>query len=229
MAQKILLLHGALGSAESLNPVKEVLEKDFEVFTYTFKGHGGSEIPSEDFTISNFANEVLDFIDENSLDKVVIFGYSMGGYVGLYLAKYFPDKVEKLYTLATKLDWTIEGSIKEASMLNPTKIKEKVPKYALALEQLHENNWEILMDKTALMMLNLGKNPAIKESDYDEIKVPVLISVGDKDVMVSIEESVFAFRKIPNSLFYVMPNTIHPIEKVDVRQVANQIKNFIKL
>lgn len=229
MAQKILLLHGALGSAESLNPLKEVLEKDFEVFTYTFKGHGGSEIPSEDFTISNFANEVLDFIDENSLDKVVIFGYSMGGYVGLYLAKYFPDKVEKLYTLATKLDWTIEGSIKEASMLNPTKIKEKVPKYALALEQLHENNWEILMDKTALMMLNLGKNPAIKESDYDEIKVPVLISVGDKDVMVSIEESVFAFRKIPNSLFYVMPNTIHPIEKVDVRQVANQIKNFIKL
>ena len=70
MAQKILLLHGALGSAESLNPLKEVLEKDFEVFTYTFKGHGGSEIPSEDFTISNFANEVLDFIDENSLDKV---------------------------------------------------------------------------------------------------------------------------------------------------------------
>lgn len=229
MAQKILLLHGALGSAESLNPLKEVLEKDFEVFTYTFKGHGGSEIPSEDFTISNFANEVLDFIDENSLDKVVIFGYSMGGYVGLYLAKYFPDKVEKLYTLATKLDWTIEGSIKEASMLNPTKIKEKVPKYALALEQLHENNWEILMDKTALMMLNLGKNPAIKESDYDEIKVPVLISVGDKDVMVSIEESVFAFRKIPNSLFYVMPNTIHPIEKVDVDQVAHQIKNFIKI
>ena len=189
MAQKILLLHGALGSAESLNPLKEVLEKDFEVFTYTFKGHGGSEIPSEDFTISNFANEVLDFIDENSLDKVVIFGYSMGGYVGLYLAKYFPDKVEKLYTLATKLDWTIEGSIKEASMLNPTKIKEKVPKYALALEQLHENNWEILMDKTALMMLNLGKNPAIKESDYDEIKVPVFFF------------ELFCGRKIPHFVF----------------------------
>lgn len=229
MAQKILLLHGALGSAESLNPLKEILESDFEVFTYTFKGHGGSKIPSEDFTISNFANEVLDFIEENSLDKIVIFGYSMGGYVGLYLAKYFPEKVAKLYTLATKLNWTIEGSIKEASMLNPNKIKEKVPKYALALEQLHGSNWEILMDKTALLMLNLGKNPAIKESDYEEIKVPVLISVGDKDVMVSIEESVFAFRKIPNCLFYVMPNTIHLIEKVDVRQVANQIKNFIKL
>lgn len=229
MAQKILLLHGALGSAASLNPLKEILEKDFEVFTYTFQGHGGSEIPQEDFTISNFANEVLVFLKENSLDKVAIFGYSMGGYVGLYLAKNFPEKVEKLYTLATKLDWTIEGSIKETAMLNPIKIKEKVPKYALALEQLHGSNWEILIKKTAVMMLNLGKNPAIFESDYQEIKVPVLISVGDKDVMVSIEESVFAFRKIPNSMFYVVPNTIHPIEKVDVKQVARQIKNFIKI
>lgn len=229
MAQKILLLHGALGSAASLNPLKEILEKDFEVFTYTFKGHGECEILHEDFTISNLANEVLVFLEENSLEKIAVFGYSMGGYVGLYLAKNFPEKVEKLYTLATKLNWTIEGSIKEAAMLNPIKVKEKVPKYALALEQLHGSNWEILMGKTATMMLNLGKNPAIIESDYEVIKVPVLISVGDKDEMVSIEESAFAFRKIPKGLFYVMPNTIHAIEKVDVNQVALQIKNFIKI
>lgn len=63
------------------------------------------------------------------------------------------------------------------------------------------------------MFLNLSKNPVIIESDYEEIKVPVLISVGDKDVMVSIEESVFAFRKIPKGMFYVMPNTIHPNRK----------------
>lgn len=229
MAQKILLLHGALGSAASLNPLKEILEKDFEVFTYTFQGHGGSQMPSEDFTISNFANEVLVFLEENSLDKIIIFGYSMGGYVGLYLAKHFPEKVEKLYTLATKLNWTIEGSIKEAAMLNPIKIKEKVPKYASALEQLHGDNWEVLMGKTAKMMLSLGKNPVIRESDFEEINVPVLISIGDKDVMISIEESVFAFRKIPNCLFYVMPNTVHPIEKVDINQVSYHIKKLAKL
>lgn len=38
------------------------------------------------------------------------------------------------------------------------------------------------------MFLNLSKNSAIVKSDYEEIKVPVLISVGDKEVMVSIEE-----------------------------------------
>lgn len=229
MAQKILLLHGALGSAASLHPLKEVLQKDFEVFTYTFKGHGGSQIPSEDFTISNFASEVIDFLEENSLDKIIIFGYSMGGYVGLYLAQHFPEKVEKLYTLATKLDWTIEGSVKEAAMLNPMKIKEKVPKYAMALEQLHGSYWEALMGKTAQMMLNLGENPALTEADYAQITIPVLLSVGDKDAMVSIEESVFAYRKIANAAFCVMPKTIHPIEKVDLNAVAFQIKRFIEM
>lgn len=63
------------------------------------------------------------------------------------------------------------------------------------------------------MFLNLSKNSAIVKSDYEEIKVPVLISMGEKDVMVSIEESVFAFRKIPKGMFYVMPNTIHPNRK----------------
>lgn len=47
--------------------------------------------------------------------------------------------------------------------------------------------------KIASMMLNLSKNPAIIESDYEEIKVPVLISVGDKEVMDSIEERNFCF------------------------------------
>lgn len=85
------------------------------------------------------------------------------------------------------------------------------------------------MEKTATMMLDLGRNLAIKESDYEEVKVPVLISVGDKDVMVSIEESVFAYRKIPNCMFYVMPNTIHPIERVDFQELARQIKKIIIL
>lgn len=225
--QKILLLHGALGSSQNLQPLKEILQNDFEVYTYTFKGHGGSEIPDFEFSIGGFASEVLDLLEQNNLDKINVFGYSMGGYVGMYLAKKHPEKVEKLFTIATKLDWTIEGSIKESAMLNSIKIKEKVPKYAFALQQLHGINWELLMQKTAEMILNLGKNPALNSSDFEKMTTPILISVGDKDVMVSIEECLLASRKIINCQFLVFPNTVHPIEKVDVFELAHQIKKFI--
>jgi len=225
--QKLLLLHGALGSAQSLQSLATVLQNDFEIHTLTFNGHGTKTIPENDFKIEAFASEVMAYLKQNNIVEISIFGYSMGGYVGLYLAKHYPEKIKKLYTLATKLNWTVEGSIKETAMLNPNIIKEKVPKYALALEQLHGNNWEILMQKTAQMMLNLGKNPTLKSNDFEEITIPILLSVGDKDMMVSIEETTNAYRKLSNAQLLVMPNTIHPIEKVNIDEVAHQIKRFL--
>lgn len=225
--QKLLLLHGALGSAHSLHPLANELQNDFEIHSLSFEGHGGSEIPTRDFTIPNFAEEVIAYLNQNNISEIALFGYSMGGFVGLYLAKHFPEKVTKLYTLATKLNWTIEGALKETAMLNPTIIKEKVPKYAAALELLHGNNWEILMQKTAQMMLDLGKNSPLKISDLEQITTPVLLSVGDKDVMVSIEETTNAHRKMSNAQLYVMPNTIHPMERIDTTELAHQIKRFM--
>lgn len=226
--QQLLLLHGALGSAQSLQPLSELLKNDFEVYLFSFQGHGGSELPESDFTMSGFANEVIAFLEENNINSISVFGYSMGGYVGLYLARYYPEKIQKLFTLATKLNWTVEGSQKEASMLNPNVIKEKVPKFALSLEQMHGKNWEQLMAKTAQMMLDLGQNPEVNDNDFEQISLPILLSVGDKDAMVTLEETIHAHRKIKDSQLLVLPKTIHPIEKVDGVELAHQIKKFMK-
>lgn len=116
--QKILLLHGALGSKQNFQELEKILQPNFETYSFNFEGHGGREIPNNTLSIPGFAAEVIAFLEQHSIDKISIFGYSMGGYVGLYLAKHFPEKVEKLYTLATKLNWTIEGAIKESAILN---------------------------------------------------------------------------------------------------------------
>ena len=54
-----------------------------------------------------------------------------------------------------------------------------------------------------------------------------MLSVGDKDAMVTIEETMNAYRKLINAQLHVMPNTIHPIEKVNVEELAHQIKRFM--
>lgn len=224
--QKLLLLHGALGSQDHFNNLKIELAQDFEMYSFNFKGHGGSEIPDLDFTIAGFAEEVITFLDQNNIEKISIFGYSMGGYVGMYLAKNFPERVEKLFTLATKWNWTEENAMSESKMLNPAIIKEKVPKYANSLAALHGNNWEMLMQKTAVMMLTLGKNPILKNSDYNEIEAPTLVAVGDKDIMVSIEETTALYRLLPNAQLLVMPNTSHPIDRINTALLAYQIRNY---
>ena len=224
--QKLVLLHGALGSAENFDQLIVLLQESYEIFTFDFEGHGQNSTSGKPLSIAGFANQALNFLHENKIEKINIFGYSMGGYVGLYLAKNHPERIEKLFTLATKLNWTIEGSQKEASILNPEIIKEKIPKFASALGKLHGQNWEKLLPKTAEMMLELGKSPSLKNEDFAKIATPTLIAVGDKDMMVSVEESVAAYRKLPNGQFLVLPNTQHPIERVNPEELAHQIRKY---
>jgi len=137
MKKSILLLHGAIGSKNQLTPLLPFLNKEFDIHTLNFPGHGGDEISDEPFSISYFAGEVLKYFDQKNISSLYIFGYSMGGYVALYLAAHFPERVKKVFTLATKFDWTPQVAEKEMALLNHEKISQKVPAFASFLEQTH--------------------------------------------------------------------------------------------
>ena len=224
--KKLLLLHGAIGSSQQFQQLAALLSNVFEVHTLDFSGHGGKPLPAEPFSIELFANDVLTWMQENKIATIDIFGYSMGGYVALYLAKHHPEKVGSVFTLATKFNWHPEGATKEAAMQNPEKIAEKVPAFAKALEQKHGENWKAVLQKTAEMMLNLGNSPALPLTALAEIQHPVLISVGDKDNMVTLEETIAAYRSIKNGQLLVLPQTQHPFEKVNTERIAEEIESY---
>ena len=224
--KKLLLLHGAIGSSQQFQQLAALLSNVFEVHTLDFSGHGGKPLPAEPFSIELFANDVLTWMQENKIETIDIFGYSMGGYVALYLAKHHPEKVGNVFTLATKFNWYPEGAAREAAMLNPEKIAEKVPAFAKALEQKHGENWKTVLTKTAEMMINLGNSPALPLTSLAEIQQPVLISVGDKDNMVTLEESIAAYRSLKNGQLLVLPQTQHPFEKVNAERIAGEIESY---
>ncbi len=124
--KKLLLLHGAIGSADQLIPIAEKLGDKFDIHRLNFSGHGGGALPQEPFSIKLFANDVLRWMDLLSIKKIDIFGYSMGGYVALYLAKNYPDRIGKIFTLAAKFEWNEVGAEKESKMLISRKDRRKI-------------------------------------------------------------------------------------------------------
>jgi esterase/lipase len=224
--EHLLLLHGAIGAKEQFIPLAEKLKSNYNVHTLNFSGHGGEPMP-ERFSIEVFANDVLNYLDKNSIDKVNIFGYSMGGYVAMYLAKNYPTRISKVMTLATKFLWTEAIAEKEIKMLNAEKIQEKLPEFAKILEDRNKpNDWKLALKATAEIMIALGKNNTLQLSDYEAIEHQTLISIGDKDTMVTLEETIAVYRQIKNANFLVLPNTQHPIEKVKVERISSEIKSF---
>ena len=224
----LILLHGAIGSSVQLEKLADSLKDNFNITLLNFSGHGGKEIPDEPFSIKLFADDVL--LDKSKIDKPDVFGYSMGGYVALYIARHFPNKLNRIFTLATKFDWNPENSLKESKMLDPEKILEKLPDFAEELSKRHlPADWKKVLHKTSEMMIDMGNGnnlSNLKKEDFALIKNEVRISVGDKDKMVSIEESLDAFRSLDNGSFYVIPDTPHPIEKVTIKRLSDEIKLF---
>ncbi len=224
----IILLHGAIGANDQLEPlVKELTQKDFQVFSFNFSGHGKKSFQNN-FSIEQFADELEQFIATHHLEKPNVFGYSMGGYVALYLAHKQPTLLGNIITLGTKFEWTPEIAQKETKMLDAKTILEKVPKFAEDLKTRHANEWELLLSKTAEMMLSLGTNNVLALNDYTTIENKILIGLADKDTMVSLAETTAVYKQLKNSAMYMLPSTKHPIETVNVSSLAKIINDLIK-
>lgn len=226
--QPILLLHGAIGAMDQLEILEKELSSSFTVHKLNFSRSGGFGAIEQPFSIQHFTNDVLVYLDKNQIESIAIFGYSMGGYVALYLAKHHPARIEKIITLATKFSWNETIAAKEAAMLQADKIEEKLPAFAISLQKRHAPlNWKTVLEKTATMLIEMGKNNPLKMEDYAQIKHRVLLLLGDKDKMVSLEETAAIYHTLPNAQLSILPDTAHPIEAVKTNQLAYQIERFL--
>ena len=224
----LLILHGALGSVEQLQPLAVSLSPNYNVYTLDFSGHGAEKLPTTPFSISLFASDVLRFMDSNNLKHVSILGYSMGVYVAMYLAKHHPDKVNKIITLATKYEWSPEIAAREVKMLDPEKIEQKLPAFAATLAARHTADWKEVLHHTAQMMLAMGANNPLTTTDYPAIPHPVLILLGDRDKMVTLDETLAVYKALPNAQLGILPATSHPIEQVNVSLLSFMVDKFFK-
>ncbi len=223
----LLLLHGAIGAKDQLDELKERLSKDYRVHSFSFSGHG-KEGFGQSFNIEQFTTDTLSYLSSKGIVQIDIFGYSMGGYVALHLAKHYPEKVNQIITLGTKFKWTPEIATREVKMLNSEVIEAKIPRFAAALAARHgAEDWKVLLSKTAEMMLKMGEESPLTLADYSSIQQSCKLILAEHDEMVTEEETLEVSKHLPNNTFVRLPNSKHPIEKVDVDQLVKEIVSII--
>jgi pimeloyl-ACP methyl ester carboxylesterase len=210
--EPIILLHGALGAMDQLEPLANALKNHFDVHQINFSGHGGNPFPRRPFSIEMFAEDVLDYMHQHRMENANLFGYSMGGYVGMYLAKRFPGEVSAVITLATKFYWDETVAAKETKLLDPTTIEQKIPAFAKELELRHApQDWKQLLAYTKDLLVGLGQNNVLQLSDYTSISTPCLLMLGDRDKMVTLEETVNVYKQL-SGCFICCAYRKHPIQ-----------------
>jgi len=225
----IIFLHGALGTAEQLHPLTAKLNDNDRIHRFSFEGHGEAAEKDRPFRIEYFADNTLSYMDQHEIDQADFFGYSMGGYVALYLAKYYPKRVGRVATLGTVLKWSPEKSSDETAFLDTDKIEEKVPKFARMLEEQHPEDWRKVVLKTKELLRYLGENPNIKDVEWKSINHPIRIHIGDSDATAGLNDTIQVYNVIPNAQLVVLPNSYHPIHKVDTKILAQSLNEFLHM
>jgi pimeloyl-ACP methyl ester carboxylesterase len=222
----VLLLHGALGSKSQLDPLKaKLLAGGFKVYSMNFSGHSGEPF-AKTFGIEQFAEDVVKFMDERKIMKANIFGYSMGGYVAVWLAAKHPDRINKIVTLGTKFDWDPTSAEREIKKVNPEKIQEKIPAFARILETRHApNDWKDLLHHTGTMMKRLGDVPLLTEQVLENVNHDIVVLLGDHDDMADAQYSKNVSKFLPKGQFRLLENTHHPIERTDLNLLSKILEN----
>jgi len=92
----LLFLHGLGISQADWLPQIKYFKDYYRVIAPDFRGHGGSEKPDSDYSISIHAADIIALMDVLGLDSVHIVGLSMGGMVAFQLAVDAPERLRTM-------------------------------------------------------------------------------------------------------------------------------------
>src|SRR6187549_818277 len=201
-APAIIFIHGFPLNKSMWDIQVEALKENYRVIAYDIRGHGNSEQGMDDFFIELFVYDLLRLMEKLEIEKSILCGLSLGGYIALNAVLKYPDRFDGLILNDTQCI-ADTPEIKENRSTAIIRIKEKgVEQYAneiiknlFAPESFTKK--ENVIDKVKEMIINTPKQSlcntlhALAErketcTQLTEINIPVLIMVGKEDKITPI-------------------------------------------
>ncbi|MBF4493706.1 alpha/beta hydrolase [Flavobacterium sp. MR2016-29] len=201
----IVLLHGFLENKKMWQEYVLFFSEKFRVVTIDLLGHGESDSLGYVHSMEENANAVHEVLEHLKIEKAIILGHSMGGYVGLAFAELFPKNIQKLVLLnSTSKEDSSEKKLNRTRAIKAVK-QNYVSFVSLAIANLFsEKNRIILADEIEKVKVQALKTPLQgivaslegmkirkdREALLQKNLFPVLLVLGKKDPVLNYEESI---------------------------------------
>lgn len=244
-APAIIFIHGFPFDKSMWVRQMEELKVNYRVIAYDIRGYGHSDDKSQDSSIELFERDLLFFMDAIRLDKAILCGLSMGGYIALKAISGHPDRFEALVLCDTSC-MADTPETKAKRMLAIASIKdngtveyaEEVINNLFTPEAFSTIGAEIAVIKEEIA--NLSRQTLCKTlmalasrketcSKLIGIKVPVLIMVGSEDKITPPAAAKFMHDKIKGSVMVVLDHAGHISNMENHTEFNNQLLKFLSL
>lgn len=188
----LILLHGNGEDLSYFVHQMEPFAKHFRVIAIDTRGHGQTPRGDAPFTIRQFAEDLLAFMDGQRIEKAHIVGFSDGGNIAMVFALAHPERVERLILNGANLD----ASGVKRSIQVPIEIGYRIA--GLFAKKRPEAR------KKAEMLGLMVNDPNVKPETLAQIQCPTLVIAGSKD-MIKEEHTRLIARSIPGAELVILP------------------------
>lgn len=182
----LILLHGNGEDCSYFARQMEPFSEHFHVIALDTRGHGRTPRGDAPFTIRQFADDLLTFMDQHHIEKAHILGFSDGGNIAMVFALAHPERVEKLILNGANLD---ASGVKRKIQI-PIEIGYRIAKFFAKKSPKAKKNAEMLG-----LMVN---DPNVKPEELSRIQSHTLVIAGDND-MIKDKHTRLIAKSIPHA------------------------------
>jgi len=239
----VIFIHGFPLNKSMWDMQIEALKDEYRVIAYDIRGHGDSESGYDHFSIDLFVKDLLGLMLSLNIEKAVLCGLSMGGYIALNAAINFPEQFDALILSDTS-----------CTADSPKSRNKRIE----VIESIKLNGIETFADDSINNMFSSGSiaakgteiasvremivntsSPSIYNSMHAlatrketcsrlaEIKMPVLIMAGDEDKIAPPITAMVMHQNIRGSVFSIIEKAGHLSNMENPYEFNYQVKKFL--
>lgn len=210
----LILLHGNGEDCAYFTRQIDSFSENFHVIALDTRGHGQTPRGEAPFTIRQFAEDLLAFMDQHNIEKAHLLGFSDGGNIAMVFALKYPERVGKLILNGANLD---ASGVKRKIQI-PIEIGYRMAKLFAGRSPKAKKNAEMLG-----LMVN---DPNVKVEELSRIKNKTLVIAGDND-MIKDQHTRLIAQSIPGAELCILQGN-HFIANKNPQSFNEAVLRFLR-
>ena len=182
----VILLHGNGENYTYFKNQIDVFAEKYRVYALDTRGHGKTPRGDSPFTIRQFADDLLGFMNEHHIERSHLLGFSDGGNIAMVFAIRHPERVDRLILNGANLN---AGGVRRSTQI-PIEIGYRIAKRFSNKSDSARLNSEMLG-----LMVN---DPNVDSKELKRISAKTLIIAETKDMILESHTRLIA-ECIPDS------------------------------
>ena len=218
----------------------EFFSSRYRVIVPDILGFGGSQ-PPRPWTMPQMGDELRTLLDHLGIEKCILAGLSMGGYISLPFALSHPDRIDRLVLAHTRARADLENEraarnamIDELKSAGTASLPDKMLPRLLGTDASEEvrsfvrGSIERTTPEADIFAVSAMRDRTDQTERLSSVHCPTLVIAGSGDAILKVEDCRAMAEAIPRGEFVVIPRTGHLSNLEDPGAFNRSLDDFLR-